>query len=274
MGGEKLDILQMEELNHPIGNGITNPILGINSNIQYVVKTNNNIEGNKVLVNELVCYLLAIKLGLPIPEAGLCNIDINTNINRNVYEVIEDFSEDCYGLGFYSKWVKNATVISSEKMIKLSSNYKWLIPKIMLFDHIIYNNDRNKGNLLIKMNKLNRELILIDHSHTFNLGALWDKYQLRRKIEEEDYKDDFIMRNNAYLYSKFKNVMSIDMVIMQETIDYFRKNITIEDIREVINYIPKYWEINKDDLEALIDYIVYRFEHIDYFANIIASYVY
>src|SRR5690625_4983052 len=110
MGGEKLDILQMEELNHPIGNGITNPILGINSNIQYVVKTNNNIEGNKVLVNELVCYLLAIKLGLPIPEAGLCNIDINTNINRNVYEVIEDFSEDCYGLGFYSKWVKNATV--------------------------------------------------------------------------------------------------------------------------------------------------------------------
>ena len=82
------------------------------------------------------------------------------------------------------------------------------------------------------------------------------------------------MRNNAYLYSKFKNVMSIDMVIMQETIDYFRKNITIEDIREVINYIPKYWEINKDDLEALIDYIVYRFEHIDYFANIIASYVY
>ena len=124
------------------------------------------------------------------------------------------------------------------------------------------------------MNKLNRELILIDHSHTFNLGALWDEYQLRRKIEEEDYKDDFIMRNNAYLYSKFKNVMSIDMVIMQETIDYFRKNITIEDIREVINYIPKYWEINKDDLEALIDYIVYRFEHIDYFANIIASYVY
>lgn len=274
MGGEKLDILQIEELKHPMGNGITNPILGTTSSIQCIVKTNNNIEGNRVLINEIVSYSLALKLGLPIPEAGLCNIDESTNIDRNIYELVDEFSERCYGIGFYSMVEKNVTVISSEKMIKMASNYKWLIPKIMLFDHLIYNNDRNKGNLLIKMNKLDRGLVLIDHSHVFNLGPIWDKYQLKQKIENEDYKDDHIMRNNAYLYSKFKNVMSVDMVVMQETVDYFRNNITEVDIRGTIESIPKCWESNKEELDALVEYIIYRFNNLEYFANIIATYNY
>ena len=269
-----MDILQIEELKHPIGNGVTNPILGIKGNMQYVVKTNNNIQGNKVLVNELICYLLAKKLELPIPNAGLCSINETTIIDANVYDIVEGFSDECYGVGFYSEWENKTTVISSSKMLLKSSNYEWLIPKLMLFDHIIYNNDRNKGNLLIKMNKLNRELILIDHSHTFNLGAIWDGCQLKYKINDEDYKDDFIMINNSYLYSKFKSVMSIDMIVMQEAVNYFKSKLTVDDIRDTVNYIPAEWENNREELEALIEYIIYRFEHIDYFANLIVTYVY
>lgn len=268
-----LDVQYINELKYPIGNGSTNPIVGSVSNNHFVIKTNNNIQGNKVLINEYVCYLLALELELPVPNSGACTIGDDTYIGSDV-ESMEDFSDECYGLGFCSEYIENATVIGSEKMIKLTSNYKWLIPKLMLFDHLIYNKDRNKGNLLIKMGKHNRELILIDHSHTFNLETMWDSIQLRMKMESEDYRDEYIMEQNAYIYSKLKKSMDIDMVVMHETIDYFKSKLNPEIIKNIIDKIPIEWEDNKEELETLKEYIIYRFNNLNYFADIILYYKY
>lgn len=268
-----IDVQHIDELKYPIGNGTTNPIIGIGNNKHFVIKTNNNVQGNRILINELVCYLLALELELPIPNSKLCLIDQGTIVHSNV-ENMEDFSESCYGLGFCSEYIENSTVLSSHKMIQLTNNHEWLIPKLMLFDHLIYNKDRNKGNLLLKMGKDNRELILIDHSHTFNLECIWDKVQLHDKINNNDYKDEYIMEKNAYIYSKLKKCLEIDMITMADTIDYFKNRINNKVIGDIIDKIPTEWESNKEDLEALKEYLIYRFNNIEHFADIIISYKY
>lgn len=268
-----LDSQHIKELKYPIGNGATNPIIGMISTGHCVVKTNNNIEGNKTLVNEYICYLLALQLELPVINSGLCYIDNDTIICQNVKDM-EDFSEKCFGLGFYSEYMDGATVIGSEKMIKLTENYKWLIPKLMLFDHLIYNKDRNKGNLLIKLGKNNRKLLVIDHSHTFNLETLWDRIQLKSKIQEKDYLDEYIMEKNAYIYSRLKKSMELDLIIMQDTLDYFKSKLNEKIISDIINKVPEEWESNKEELLALKEYIIYRFSKLNHFADIILNYKY
>ena len=94
-------IIHIDKLLYPMGNGATNPIRGIVNNKEYVIKTFNNVEGNKVLINELIGYRLAKQLDLPVPNALLGVIDENTYIDENVRD-LEDFNEDCYGIAFCS----------------------------------------------------------------------------------------------------------------------------------------------------------------------------
>ncbi|MDU2282265.1 HipA family kinase [Clostridium paraputrificum] len=265
-----MDIIHIDELLFPIGNGITIPIHGTSNGLHYIVKTFNNVEGNKTLINELVCYLIAKKLSLPIPDAKLGIIDKNTKIDENVSE-LEDFSEDCFGLAFCSTYLNPVTTISSSKMLKLSSNYKWLLPKLMLFDHLVYNKDRNKGNLLISLSKNNNQLFIIDHSHTFNLEAIWNSIGLEQKMQEFDIYDDRIMLGNWYHYSKFKTVSNIDILTMKDTVNYFRENLSKDFFESLVDNIPEVWENDKEEIRALIKYLLYRFEHLDVFADIIAN---
>jgi len=265
-----LDTNHIDELLYPIGNGATIPILGVIQNRNYIIKTLNNVEGNKTLVNELVCYYIAKKLNFPIPEATLGIIDANTIISNNVL-MLDDFSDSCFGLAFCSELLKPVTVVTSEKMLLLASNFKWLLPKLMLFDHLIYNKDRNKGNLLISLSKSNRQLYIIDHSHTFNLEAIWNSSGLEYKIIDEDFKDSAIMDDNWYHYSKFKSVLNLDIITMKETVTYFKENLTKDFFESIVDKIPEVWENNKSELQALIQYLLYRMEHIDYFADIILN---
>lgn len=263
----------VDNLIFPIGNGATGPLLGTINGTDYVVKTFNNIQGNKTLINELVCYRIALQLKFPIPTAKLAIIDPKTIINNEVKE-FEDFTKDCWGICFCSKYMKPVTIVNSYKMIQSTSNYKWLLPKLMLFDHLIYNKDRNMGNLLISLKKGNQSLYIIDHSHTFNLEAIWYKQGLYQKINDKDYLDQYIMQNNSYHYSKFKQAMNIDMIAMKDSIDYFKNNLSLDFFQHIVDNIPEMWENNKSELKALSDYLIYRMEHLSDYANIILSTTY
>ena len=48
----------IEELKYPLGNGSTNPIMGTINGLPYAIKTINNEQGNKTLVNELVAHMI------------------------------------------------------------------------------------------------------------------------------------------------------------------------------------------------------------------------
>lgn len=265
-----METVHVDELLCFFGNGATKPIHAVISNSRYVLKLFNNPEGNKVLVNELVCYLIAKQLELPIPTAILGIVDGNTKIDPSILSD-EDFSDACYGVAFCSELLEPATTISSAKMIGMAKNHKWLLPKLMLFDHLIYNKDRNKGNLLISLSKNNKNLYIIDHSHTFNLEALWNSVGLAQKIEDEDFNDTRIMDDNWYQYSNFKKYVTTDIVEMKDTIDYFKERLSIEFFTSIIEKIPLVWENDRDELISLVNYLIYRMEHLEDFANIIIN---
>ncbi len=268
-----MEILHIDELKYPLGNGSTRPIMAVSNNDYYVVKTLNNVEGNKVLVNELVCYSIAKQLNLSIPDSGVCMIDKNTVVDENINDM-DEFTNECYGLGFYSKYIERNTIISSSKMLKLANNYKSIIPQIMLFDHIIYNKDRNKGNLIMTTNKAYKEIFLIDHSHTFNLECIWDSGGLKQKILDKDYNDTYIMEGNAYLYSKFKDAMEISIYEMQPYVSFFKSKLNNNFFINIMNKIPLEWEKNKNELLSLAEYLTYRLDNIEKYISIIVSYNY
>lgn len=265
-----MNIIHIDELFCFIGNGATNPIHGMGDGTRYIVKTFNNPEGNKVLINELVAYFIAKQLKLPIPNATLGMIDNITKIDADIFKS-DDFNESCYGLAFCSELLQPVTTISSFKMLSMSKNYTWLLPKLMLFDHLIYNKDRNKGNLLISLSKTDKNLYIIDHSHIFSMEALWNSIGLNQRIAENDFNDSTIMDDNWYQYSNFKKVLNIDIITMRDTIDYFKDHLSIDFFNNLIEKIPTVWENDKDELIALINYLIYRVEHLEEFANLIMN---
>ena len=263
----------INELKYPLGNGSTHPIVGSINGIDYVIKTFNNEQGNKVLINELISYNIVKQLELPIPECELAYIDGTTKIHPNVSNE-EWFSDRCNGLAFCSKYRLDVTVISSSRMIKLADNKEFIIPKILLLDHLLYNKDRNKGNILITNKKGYKELIIIDHTHVFNLESIWNSFGLKQKIEDEDYKDHWIMESNSFLYSRFLEAVPVSMIDMKEAVEYFKERLSEEFFLSLKTKIPKVWEQDEEEVDALIEYIIYRFNQLDYYPNIILSYKY
>ena len=86
--------------------------------------------------------------------------------------------------------------------------------------------------------------------------------------------DDYIMENNSYHYSKFKEALKIDLITMQDTVKYFQDNLPLDFFKGIIDKVPEVWENDKDELRALSEYLIYRMEHITDFAEMILSYKY
>lgn len=270
-----MNVLQISELEYPIGNGITHPLISTaKSGEKVVVKLNNNMQGNLVLVNEYIGYMLSVKLELPVADSGVCMVDEKTIIHPNARDGDDLFSDENYGLGFYSTYIENATVINSSKMVMLAENYEWVIPKLLLFDHLIYNVDRNKGNLLLTMRKDNKRIILIDNSHAFKLGTIWDSSQFRRGIDEDDYRDTTVMECNKYLYKILIQSMNLSEFHLHESIEYFRSRLTESDIAHIVDSVPIEWGVNKDELDSLKEYLIYRLEKLEAYVDVILNYSY
>ena len=145
---------------HNMGNGATEPKFAMtDDNTPVVVKTNNCPEGNLILFNEYFCYRLSILLDIKMPISGVCMIDNETVIYDNCVNTNQ------LGLGFYSTYLHKSTVLIPT-IINMMQNKEDFI-KILLFDHLIFNTDRNPGNLLVQYYKKNITLQVIDHSHVF-----------------------------------------------------------------------------------------------------------
>lgn len=247
-----------------VGNGCTEPLHCILSNGDYaIVKTLDNVQGNLILANELFCYFIAAELDLPIPQSGICLIDDNTefDINKNSIE----FSN---GLGFYSRRLDKVMPINNFNSINILDN-KDKIMEIVLFDHVIYNKDRNKGNALISISKNEKLINIIDHTHVFKYECLWDEYQLKRSIEENDYLDNDIMRNNSYLYKFFFQTIGISKSRLLELCDNIKSKIDKEFLINLTTKIPTEWNVSKGMLNMLVEYIYYRINNLDKICDVI-----
>ena len=250
-----------------IPNGCTEPLDAcLESGDRVIVKPINNIQGNLALVNEYICYKLCSKLEMPIPDAGITIIDNKTDIVNDEGII----TVDNYGYGFYSKRIDKATIINRNIIPRITNKEDFY--KIILFDHLVYNTDRNRGNILVTLGK-NSKMYMIDHTHVFKNGCIWDRYCFDQGIDLEDFNDRDIIEsnNNQYMYSLFWEHLNQDESVLFNLSETFKSKITSSDLNLFMSELPQEWGLSRENSDALIEYLLYRLAHIDDMCRIIAG---
>lgn len=243
-------MIALEKVINCMGNGATNPHLVVCSDgKKYVAKFPGNPDGTRVLINEYVCSSIARKLMLPIPRfelADASNIGKHTDFLTGV-DLIP-------GTAFCSEYLEKVTIANSYDIIFHTSNKNDAI-KILIFDIIINNNDRNPGNLLVDLK--NQSLIMIDHSHVFEYEALWTAGNL------DSLKNQPICvkkMNQGSLNNLWQIVNSNDYNL--EIIEFSRKvsELKKEYFEELVNSIPADWQITNEEKKSLVEYLKAKFD--------------
>ena len=191
-------------------------------------------------------------------------------IDSNTIDTTKLLCTENYGECFYSVFLDKSTILKKD-LVNFIENKNDII-KLILFDNVIYNKDRNAGNLLVTIGK-NPELYIIDHTHVFKNEAMWDSNCFKYAIKDLDYKDSEIMRNNSYIYSMLAIVINRKELesLLEKEIKSFKelwcKKINLDEI--LYKDIPTKWGINKKNIDSLKKYLCYRVEHLSEIGEII-----
>lgn len=248
-----LDNITIIDIERKIPLGITNPyIVKCSDGKKYVAKFPGNPEGTRVLINEYVCAELAKLLELPIPNFKLINVQGIDKFKDSLPDI-----NLINGTVFCSEFVDKSTSVPGYYVLtKVSNRYDAI--KILIFDVIIGNNDRNPGNLLI--NFRNNSLIMIDHSHVFVYQAVWNERNLSELIGG---KIDLSKMNKFHFDNLSLCLNDINYKpVISEYIQRIR-NIDDDEIECIINSIPSDWIITKDEKECLKEFLLDRLHRIN-----------
>lgn len=251
-------LLEIVKIIRALPLGVTKPYLVECSNgKKYVAKFCGNPEGTRVLINEYVSASLGKLLNLPIPNFELAKIDFS--IFKDILSNIRLID----GPVFCSEWVEKSGPVPGYYILTKTTN-KFDAIKILIFDVIIGNNDRNPGNLLI--NFKNNTVVAIDHSHVFINQAVWDEYTLKDLINN---KID-ITEMSKFNYNNLSQCLN-DKSYVKEVKEFIHKikRITKSDIEVIVNGIPSDWNISIGEKRALIDFLFDRINRIDEICNLL-----
>lgn len=250
----------------PVLNGQTRPFrVKCDDGNEYYVKFKENPESSRVLINEYVSTKIAEILDIPITtnrfvEIGQTFIDLyGEKINSHIEEL-----PSC-GLHFGSQKIDKVYPITSSKIISSTTNADCL-SSVLLFDHLIGNQDRisNKGNILLDGGD-EKLIVVIDHSHAFDLGPIWDEHQLRIRINEPLIPYDL----NGYVYSKWIPHINGNSPFSS----FFHKlpGLTDDILYHIISKIPEEWLITEGEKEALFLYLQDRRNQIDVLPSLLKN---
>ncbi len=247
--------------------GTTEPKFAIlDDGKQVVAKLMNGPEGNLVLFNEYLCYRLAILVDIPMPVSGICIFD-DTTIIQN--PDIADSSN--YGKAFYSEYIQKTTKLLPTIIEKIKNKNDFI--KLILFDHIIFNSDRNAGNLLVSFYSNDILLKVIDHTHVFVNQSIWDGNCLISAMAENDLLSTKVLEYNKYLYEMFFHNISITKESLENEASLFQKRINKNKIMQFIKDVPNEWKPKENDIQVLVDYLMYRIDNIDTIIATIIRYI-
>lgn len=259
--------LKIAQLCNNISIGSTEPKFAIlEDGTQVITKLMNGPEGNLVLFNEYLCYRLAILLDIPMPCSGICVFDEETEIQNP-----EIANSNNFGKAFFSEYMPKATKLLPTIIEKMKNKEDFF--KILLFDHVIFNTDRNAGNLLVRFYKNDISLKVIDHTHVFINQTFWDSNCLKNAIQENDLMDTKVLEYNQYLYNMFFHNISVTKELLESESLVFKKRIKSDIILELVSEIPDEWKPKQDDIDALVEYIMYRIKNLDVIISTILTYI-
>lgn len=214
----------------------------------YVVKFMSNPahgDARKILVHELIANKLANYLGLPVAEGQV--IYFSNDLIKQIPEldVYDVQPGPHFGCVFYENKARPTRKERIEKCLNLSE-----MPGVIVFDHWVHNRDRanNLWNLIIDEGEESNKLYMIDHAGCF--------YSSRRNAKT--------LRNRAHvidiywgeMYQQFKPYL-------KEKESFLKYSKAIEDfpnseIKKIVYSTPNEWESNKDELDAIYEYLIKR----------------
>jgi hypothetical protein len=148
----------------------------------YVVKFPHNPQGNRILVNELICTNLARALGLPVPPGGIVEIDPSTiQSNRITTEWPFGSRPSSAGLGFASRHPGNRTLIFN-RLSEAGMNdvlNRHVLAGIFLFD--LWTSNLDPREILFFRHTGERKMFaqMIDNGHCFR-GSTWSLHDIYR----------------------------------------------------------------------------------------------
>ena len=200
-----------------------------------------------------------------MPPSGVCLCDENT------IDFQGDLRDENKGYGFYSTYIEKNTILKMGIM-KHVSNID-IFYKVVIFDHFVYNKDRNLANLLVEYKKNNIFISVIDHSHVFKNETIWDKNCFEIGIKENDYLDKYIMQRNNAIYQMFYQNINVDYNRLMEFAKEVQHKITDEILEQIIFNIPQEWKVSESNLRALMEYLKYRREHLPEMCQVIVDYI-
>lgn len=265
--GERIIKKHISQIYYNMNVGITEPKYALlDDGTQVVVKLSHGPEGNLVLFNEYVCYRMAILVDIPMPYSGICIMDENTEVfDSNIASNMN------YGYAFYSTYMPKTTKLLPT-IINFMKN-KNIFIKVLLFDHIIFNSDRNEGNLLVCFYKDDISLKVIDHTHVFINGAIWELNCLKRAIDGNDLFSTKVLEYNERLYNMFYRNMKITKEDLEQASLVFKNKINCDIIKKFIEECPQEWRPTIENEDMLVEYLMYRIDHLDVIISTIMSYL-
>jgi peptidoglycan-N-acetylglucosamine deacetylase len=200
-------------------------IILMSNNKKYVVKFINNPQGNKMLMTEYVCTMLAQHLGLPTIPCEIVNVPKEFITQNKLYryqfkpgnQFASLFLDKCSGLWF--------------KLKKEQVRNRETLAGIVVFDFWLRNKDRDSSNILIQpITGTDYHIHLIDHGNC---------YPSRSALLE-------IINNPKKLKLSTVHNWCISMIDNSEEFTYYLNkinNLNNDLIKELVNSIPNDWGI-------------------------------
>ena len=231
-----------------------------------IAKYPNNIIGNQVLVNEFIGSSIAEAIGVNIPEYGVCKLSDDV-IEQTLLEY-DGLSADNSGTCFYTEYISQSIPITNGIIMSMTIE-DFDVANLILFDHIICNRDRHKGNMILDTEK--NRLYSIDHGTLFAKGPKYDMDSLAEYQNADSLNDIGILKSNYDIYSILWRKFSCGDKDISEACEKIKKELPMERLEQIKDSIPLSWcdLMGSDIINRLFDIIQFRINGLETICKLI-----
>lgn len=255
MQKEKVLVRSIDEI---IPMGVTMPLGGtLLDGTEVIIKYPNNPFGNQVLVNELIGACIGDIIGVLIPEYGLCYLGEDVICTSEYYGSFgEGLDEKNAGLSFYTKRYTNTTIVQDYAKGHIQTDAFLIV----LYDYILNNCDRHKGNLLQLIGS--DQCMCIDNSHiVIDKGDSLNN--IRNYLTEERIESIQFLLQDKEFYKGF--LQGAELQKLEEYAALIQNDITKSFFDDINSLIPREWvkAIGENTIEMLWKVIMARVNALD-----------
>lgn len=248
------EIIEVEEIHDIIEQGTTMPVrCRLKNGMDVVVKYMRNPAGQQVLVNEWIGSNIADICGITIPEYGVCNLSKEVILRTNDNEDIDDRNA---GYAFYTKLYSKVIPVYPRGMLSSVSNHE--TEKIILFDHLVNNNDRHDGNLLCDISK-GAVLYTIDNSHIIT-GEPKVPFVIENALDDSIIFSNAILNVNKDVYELLCTQVGYNESKVREYALEIKEKISESVLYDIKESIPSEWcqSVGDDRINQMFEVLYKR----------------